>query len=537
MIVRPVTSADLPALIELARSTGTGLTTLPANEQRLQHRVSWAEKAFRGEAERGDADYLFVLEDDAGKVVGISAIAGAVGLREPWYNYRVGLTVSASQELNIHREIPTLFLANDLTGNSELCSLFLHADHRSGLNGKLLSRARFLFIAEFRHLFGDKLIAEMRGMSDEEGRSPFWESLGRHFFKMEFSQADYLTGVGNKAFIAELMPKFPLYTCFLSEEARGVIGRVHPNTEPALAMLKAEGFSYQGYVDIFDAGPAIEAETDKIRAIAESQNLVLAVGTEMADTDFWRERLPLSGELIRVDIDPRKFNDFYPSAVALRGDARQTLEALLVRLPQEARDAAPAAARVARLRAEIRAAHAPLQALHQAILDRIAAALPADAFVSTDMTQLAYTGNYAFASRAPRSWLHPTGYGTLGYGLPAGIGAKLGAPQRPGLVLVGDGGFLYTAQELATASEELDSPLVVLLWNNDALGQIRDDMLGLDIEPVGVLPRNPDFALLGRAYGCAVRQPQDLDELERDLRAGFGQPGVTLIELRHACAR
>ena len=285
MIVRPVTSADLPALIELARSTGTGLTTLPANEQRLQHRVSWAEKAFRGEAERGDADYLFVLEDDAGKVVGISAIAGAVGLREPWYNYRVGLTVSASQELNIHREIPTLFLANDLTGNSELCSLFLHADHRSGLNGKLLSRARFLFIAEFRHLFGDKLIAEMRGMSDEEGRSPFWESLGRHFFKMEFSQADYLTGVGNKAFIAELMPKFPLYTCFLSEEARGVIGRVHPNTEPALAMLKAEGFSYQGYVDIFDAGPAIEAETDKIRAIAESQNLVLAVGTPGDDAE------------------------------------------------------------------------------------------------------------------------------------------------------------------------------------------------------------------------------------------------------------
>ncbi|MNZ65874.1 Arginine N-succinyltransferase subunit beta [compost metagenome] len=122
-------------------------------------------------------------------------------------------------------------------------------------------------------------------MSDEEGRSPFWESLGRHFFKMEFSQADYLTGVGNKAFIAELMPKFPLYTCFLSEEARAVIGRVHPNTEPALAMLKAEGFSYQGYVDIFDAGPAIEAPTDKIRAIADSQNLVLAIGTPGDDAE------------------------------------------------------------------------------------------------------------------------------------------------------------------------------------------------------------------------------------------------------------
>ena len=279
MIVRPVRSTDLPALFQLARSTGAGLTTLPANEERLAHRVGWAEKAFRGEAGRADADYLFVLEDDNGEVVGISAVAGAVGLREPWYNYRVGLTVSASQELNIHRQIPTLFLANDLTGNSELCSLFLRSDQRSGLNGRLLSKARFLFIAEFRELFGDKVIAEMRGMSDEQGRSPFWESLGRHFFKMEFSQADYLTGVGNKAFIAELMPKFPLYTCFLSEDARNIIGRVHPDTEPALAMLKGEGFSYQGYVDIFDAGPAIEAETAKIRAVQDSQVLVLAVGT------------------------------------------------------------------------------------------------------------------------------------------------------------------------------------------------------------------------------------------------------------------
>ncbi|MEB0079075.1 arginine N-succinyltransferase [Pseudomonas sp. CCI3.2] len=279
MIVRPVRSSDLPKLIELAHTTGPGLTTLPANEQRLAHRISWAEKTFRGEAERADADYLFVMEDDDGHVVGICAIAGAVGLREPWYNYRVGLTVSASQELNIYREIPTLFLANDLTGNSELCSLFLRGDSRTGVNGRLLAKARLLFIAEFPKLFGNKIIAEMRGMSNEAGRSPFWESLGRHFFKMEFSQADYLTGVGNKAFIAELMPKFPLYTCFLSEDARNIIGRVHTDTEPALAMLKSEGFSYQGYVDIFDAGPAVECETTKIRAVRDSQALVLAIGT------------------------------------------------------------------------------------------------------------------------------------------------------------------------------------------------------------------------------------------------------------------
>ncbi|MBA1195040.1 arginine N-succinyltransferase [Pseudomonas entomophila] len=288
MIVRPVRSSDLPALIELARSTGkTGLTTLPANEERLAQRITWAEKSFAGQAERADTDYLFVLEDDEGLVVGISAIAGGVGLREPCYNFRVGLTVSASHELNIFREIPTLFLANDLTGNAELCSLFLHGDHRSGLNGRLLSKARLLFIAEFPELFGRKVMAEMRGICDEAGRSPFWESLGRHFFKMEFSQADYLTGVGNKSFIAELMPRFPLYTCFLSPAAREVIGQVHADTQPALSILSGEGFNYQGYVDIFDAGPAIECETGKIRAVRDSQTLVLAIGTPGDDAPVY----------------------------------------------------------------------------------------------------------------------------------------------------------------------------------------------------------------------------------------------------------
>lgn len=264
-------------------------------------------------------------------------------------------------------------------------------------------------------------------------------------------------------------------------------------------------------------------------------DVVLAVGTEMADTDFWRERLPIRGELLRVDIDPRKFNDFYPCAIALQGDARQTLDGLLEHLPALQRDPAQASAAVATLRQAIRNGHAPLQATHQAILDRIAAVLPDDAFISSDMTQLAYTGNYAFASRAPRSWLHPTGYGTLGYGLPAGIGGMFASDHRPGLVLVGDGGFLYTAQELATAVEELHRPLVVLLWNNDALGQIRDDMLGLDIEPVGVLPRNPDFIGLARAFGCTVHQPRDLDALQADLASGFATPGVTFIELKHTC--
>ena len=172
---------------------------------------------------------------------------------------------------------------------------------------------------------------------------------------------------------------------------------------------------------------------------------MLAVGTEMADTDYWRERLPLNAEPLRADIHLRKFNDFYPCTVALQGDAQQTVAALLARLP-ERHACQRSHSAVDALRKAVKAGHCTLQLIHQAILDRVSAELPDNAFVSSDMTQLAYTGNYAFSSHAPRSWLHPTGYGTLGYGLPAGIGAKFGAPNRPGLVLVGDGGFLYTAK-------------------------------------------------------------------------------------------
>lgn len=283
MIIRPVRQSDLPALLELARSAGPGLTTLPADPERLAQRVAWAEKTFAGETERADADYLFVLQDGASQVVGITALAGAVGLREPWYNYRLGMSLSASPRLGIHRPIQTLSLANDLCGTSEVCSLFLHADHRGGENGRLLSKSRFVFLAEFAELFSERIIAEMRGVSNDDGQSPFWEGLGRHFFGMPFTQADYLTGTGNKSFIAELMPRFPVYSCFLPPTAREVIGQVHASTRPALRLLEKEGFAHHGYIDIFDAGPVLECETRSIRAVRDSQVLLLAVGTPPED--------------------------------------------------------------------------------------------------------------------------------------------------------------------------------------------------------------------------------------------------------------
>ena len=278
MLIRPITHADLPALVGLARSTGVGLTTLPPNEAELAKRVDAAVASFAGTAHKADEIFLFVLEDTVAKrVIGTCGLATAVGLRQPWYSYRVGLVVHASQELGLFTQTPTLFLTNDHTGHSELCSLFLHPEYRRDRNGQLLSKSRLLFLAQHRERFSKKIIAELRGVSDDNGRSPFWESLGRHFFSMEFSQADYLTGIGRKSFVAELMPKHPLYSSFLTTEAQAVIGKPHPHTLPAMRMLENEGFRYEGYVDIFDAGPTVECDVDDISAVARSHVFTVVV--------------------------------------------------------------------------------------------------------------------------------------------------------------------------------------------------------------------------------------------------------------------
>lgn len=281
MRIRPVALADLPALLALAGMTGVGLTTLPADDALLRKRIETSLSSFAGEADRAEEMFVFVLEDTRhARVVGVAAIATAVGLREAWYSYRVGTLVHASKELGIFNQTPTLFLSNDHTGHSELCSLFLAPEYRSGSNGSLLSKCRFLFIAEFRERFSQKIIAELRGVADEAGRSPFWDSLGRHFFSMEFQRADYLTGIGKKSFVAELMPKHPLYTSFLTPEAQAVIGKTHALTEPARRLLEREGFRYEGHVDIFDAGPTVECEALDIGAVAASRKYQVRAKTD-----------------------------------------------------------------------------------------------------------------------------------------------------------------------------------------------------------------------------------------------------------------
>lgn len=166
--------------------------------------------------------------------------------------------------------------------------MFLDPEYRKNQNGKFLSKVRFLFIAAFRSFFEERLIAEMRGFSDQNGQSPFWDSLGYLFFNMDFAAADYLSGVGQKAFIAELMPRFPVYVDLLTSEARAVIAEVHPHTLPAAKVLMSEGLKYQGYVDIFDAGPTLEANIAELRAVKESRllNVKITEQVETTETHF-----------------------------------------------------------------------------------------------------------------------------------------------------------------------------------------------------------------------------------------------------------
>ncbi|GHA24113.1 arginine N-succinyltransferase [Oceanisphaera arctica] len=280
LVIRPIEQRDLPTLKQIAIESGHGFTSLPVNDELLQNKIDHSLASFASRpAGKGECLYFFVAEDsDTGEVLGTSALDAAVGLSSPFYTYLLGKQVHSSPKLGIYNVVDTLTLTNDYTGVSELCTLFLRESARKGLNGRLLSKCRFMFLAEFSELFDHRILAEMRGVSDERGSSPFWSWLQEHFFSMDFPTVDYLTGIGQKGFIADLMPKYPIYVNLLSKEARAVIGKTHDKTRPALRLLEEEGFSWRGYVDIFDAGPSVECDLKQIRTVRNSRQLKVHIG-------------------------------------------------------------------------------------------------------------------------------------------------------------------------------------------------------------------------------------------------------------------
>jgi thiamine pyrophosphate-dependent acetolactate synthase large subunit-like protein len=181
----------------------------------------------------------------------------------------------------------------------------------------------------------------------------------------------------------------------------------------------------------------------------------------------------------------------------------------------------------ARLRAEL----SPLEQQHERVCRALRAALPPESVVMTDMTQITYTGSVTFPTQQARRWIYAGGYCTLGCALPMAIGAKVAQPELPVAALVGDGGLLFTVQELATAVE-LGLALPVIVWNNEGYGEIRDGMIARGIPPIGVSGRNPDFVALARAFGGHGLRPTSLDALTEAVADALQTPGPTLIEVR-----
>jgi arginine N-succinyltransferase len=294
-VIRAATGTDLQALYEMAKSTGGGFTNLPPDRKALAAKLERSEQAFaRTEDDLGDDLFVFVLENDkTGDVRGTCQIFSQVGRQWPFYSYRLNAQTQHSQELDRTVRAELLSLCTDLEGSTEVGGLFLHPGERSGGRGMLLARSRYLFIAMHRMRFAERILAELRGIIDERGGSPFWDGVAGRFFGMSFQEADYFNATTGNQFIADLMPKHPVYVEMLDDDARAVIGLPKPRGRAAMTMLEAEGFAFEGYVDIFDGGPTMTARTNKVRSIAEARpGRVTAI-----DLDIGERAILATGEL------------------------------------------------------------------------------------------------------------------------------------------------------------------------------------------------------------------------------------------------
>lgn len=270
--LRAARTDDLEPIYEMAKLTGGGFTNLPPDRDALSAKLDRAAKAFvRTDDALGDDQFVLVLENTAtGEVRGTCQLFTQVGQQWPFYSYRLTTLTQHSQELNRTVRAELLSLVTDLEGCSEVGGLFLHPGERAGGLGLLLARSRYLFIAMHRRRFADRVLAELRGIIDERGGSPFWDGVAGRFFGMSFQEADYFNAINGNQFIADLMPKHPVYVAMLDDDARSVIGLPHPSGRAAMKMLENEGFAYEGYVDIFDGGPTMTARTDQVKSVVEA---------------------------------------------------------------------------------------------------------------------------------------------------------------------------------------------------------------------------------------------------------------------------
>ncbi|MCF2904496.1 thiamine pyrophosphate-dependent enzyme [Octadecabacter sp. CECT 8868] len=278
-------------------------------------------------------------------------------------------------------------------------------------------------------------------------------------------------------------------------------------------------------------GPGL-TRPDSARVIAEA-DLVLVVGSQLAEVDIWREHLGHTAKMIRVDTNQEALTTFADASYNIRADAASFVNALLAELGEGSQPSDWSAADVAKTRAKWRTEVDAEFPNILPIMDSLRDAMPDDAMIYSDMTQFAYAAKECWDMAYPGHWHHPSGFGTLGYSLPASIGGAVARKGKPTVCIIGDYGIQYTIAELGTAVE-LGLPLAILLWDNGKLGAIEDSMIAAQIAPNSVIQRNPDFLALARAYGAEAVEPKTLGELAPALAAAFTAKGPTIIRMTPA---
>lgn len=323
--VRPVGGGDFEAVYEMAKLTGGGFTNLPPDRGTLVDKIIRSEHAFAREAGGPRDDlFMFVLENvHTGQIRGTCQIFSQVGTETSFYSYRISTLTQTSKALDRTFRAEMLHLVTDFDGCSEVGGLFLHPSERAGGLGMLLARSRYLFIKLHRERFAAKILAELRGVIDESGGSPFWDAIAGRFFGMDFREADEFNATHGTQFIADLMPKTPIYTAMLPESARAVMGVPHPSGRAAMKMLEREGFVFDCYIDIFDGGPTMSTATDQIRTVRDARDEVLAA---TGDEEGGQQMLVAAGTLTgfaccygRVRVQPEGGVTLDPQAAEMLG--------------------------------------------------------------------------------------------------------------------------------------------------------------------------------------------------------------------------
>lgn len=324
-VIRPANMDDLQPIYEMAKRTGGGFTNLPPDKKALSAKLERSAAGFdRVGDDVADDLYVFVLQNSVtGEVRGTCQIFGKVGQRWPFYSYRIGALTQHSVELERTFRADILNLSTDLEGTTEVGGLFLHPGERAGGLGMLIARSRYLFIRNHRERFADRTIAELRGVIDEAGGSPFWDGVAGRFFGMSFQEADEFNAKFGNQFIADLMPKHPVYIAMLQDSAKTVIGVPHPSGRAAMRMLENEGFAWENYVDIFDGGPTMTARTDQIRSIREAKDATVAsISDALGDHKKGDKKLITVGRLHHFAAAYGWINDHGDEVVIDEGSAR-----------------------------------------------------------------------------------------------------------------------------------------------------------------------------------------------------------------------